>query len=585
MLSYPHPLGSQGNYAYTSDLMRLDSRRHTAQGSPDQRIAGVHTPLKVDVWEKKLRYHPDRDYVRYILTGIKQGFCIGVEEGVPLKSAGRNMLSAKKNPQIIEEYIQKEAAQGNIMGPFPVQTAPRVHINRFGVIPKKHQPGKWRLITDLSFPEGSSINDTIDPKICSLSYITVDQVANKAIALGKGSLLAKIDIKSAYRLVPVWPQDRKWLGMLWNNALYVDGMLPFGLRSAPKIFNAIADALEWCIANESVELIFHYLDDFAIIGPPESEVCLRHLMILKRVCSELGVPLAPDKQDGPTTVIQFLGIIIDTERQELRLPEDKLKRLLESLDEWGHRKSCTRKELESLIGVMQHACKVVRPGRSFLRQAISLLSMAKQQHHHIRLNVGFRSDIMWWKTFAKCWNGASLVIHPGCQEFTVTSDASGSWGCGAWFGNKWFQAAWDDQSHDLNIAVKEMIPIIIASIVWGHNWKGGRVVAYCDNAAVVSVLNSRGSKEKSLMQMLRCLFFIEAHLQFSISSAHIPGVRNERADDLSRNRLASFHSRMVSADPNPSPIPPSLLQWLLNPKVDWTSHDWIRQFTTFAQRE
>lgn len=67
-----------------------------------------------------------------------------------------------------------------------------MHINRFGVIPKKHQPGKWRLITDLSFPEGAN---AISPEISSLSYTTVGQVAAAAMALGKGSLIAKIDIK------------------------------------------------------------------------------------------------------------------------------------------------------------------------------------------------------------------------------------------------------------------------------------------------------------------------------------------------------------------------------------------------------
>ena len=74
------------------------------------------------------------------------------------------------------------------------------------------------------------------------------------MSLGKGSLLAKIDIKSAYHLIPISPRDRLCLGMQWNNAVYVDGMLPFGLRSAPKIFNALADGLEWC--KEGVQHIF-----------------------------------------------------------------------------------------------------------------------------------------------------------------------------------------------------------------------------------------------------------------------------------------------------------------------------------------
>ena len=117
--------------------------------------------------------------------------------------------------------------------------------------------------------------------------------------------------------------------MKWNGLVYIDGMLPFGLRSAPKIFNALADALEWCVSQEGVKYIYHYLDDFAVIGPPDSGICQNSLDILSRVCAEVGVPLAPEKQDGPSTLIVFLGILIDTIKQELRLPEDKLKRLLE----------------------------------------------------------------------------------------------------------------------------------------------------------------------------------------------------------------------------------------------------------------
>ena len=318
---------------------------------------------------------------------------------------------------------------------FSKPLAPVVHINRIGVIPKKYQPGRWRMITDLSFPEKSSVNDAINSQLCSLSYITVEEVATRAILMGRGSLLAKIDIKSAYRLVPVSPMDRKWLGICWQDQVYIDAMLPFGLRSAPKVFNAVADALEWCIAKAGVEILYHYLDDFVIVGPPESEQCGEHLLLLQQVCGQLGVPLAPEKQEGPSTCITFLGMIIDTVQQELRLPQVKLDRLLGMIGEWGKRKSCTRTELESLIGALQHACTVIRPGRSFMRNAIPLIKGAKQPHHHIRLSVEIRSDLALWKLFAASWNGKALIISPDSAQHHFTSDASGSWGCEAWFKN------------------------------------------------------------------------------------------------------------------------------------------------------
>ena len=564
--------------------MRLGRQVDTSR-SVDVRLTSLSTPLKLAAWEQHLCNHPDQDFVAYILKGIQQGFRIGVDSTHNFISATKNMRSATLNPQVIEEYIKQELELGNIVGPFSKTLAPAVHINRFGVIPKKHQPDKWRLITDLSFPEGASVNDSIESELCSLSYVTVEEVARQAIKMGRNSLLAKIDIKAAYRLVPVCPTDRTWLGMCWNEQVYVDAMLPFGLRSAPKIFNAVADALEWCIAKAGVGVLYHYLDDFVVLGAPGSEECAEHLQILQRVCYNLGVPLVPEKQEGPSTCITFLGIIIDTHRQELRLPKEKLERILVTLAEWERRKSCTRRELESLIGTLQHACTIIRSGRTFLRNAIPLLKMAKQQHHHIRWSVEIRSDLAWWKLFATSWNGTGLVIPPNPTTHIVTSDASGSWGCGAWFQDNWFSISWEQSHSTLHITVKEMVPILLAAITWGHNWKGGQVVVRCDNMAVVTALNNRTCREKFVMQMLRTLFFIEAHHQFKLTSEHVSGSNNTLADYLSRNQIELFQASHKTAKSLPAHINPSLLQWLLHLQLDWTSPAWTHQFSSFVQRQ
>lgn len=109
----------------------------------------------------------------------------------------------------------------------------KLHISRFGVIPKSNQPGKWILILDLSSPEGFSVNDSIDPHVCSMSYATVDQAVSKVMELGRNALMAKVDIEHAYRNVPVHVEDRSLLGMSWQGKVFVDTVLPFGLGSAP----------------------------------------------------------------------------------------------------------------------------------------------------------------------------------------------------------------------------------------------------------------------------------------------------------------------------------------------------------------
>ena len=150
--------------------------------------------------------------------------------------------------------------------------------------------------------------------------------------------------------------------------------------------------------------------------------------------------------------------------------------------------------------------KVLFASLRFLRRAIALLSIAKPQHHHIRLNANFRSDMTWWKIFAAHWNGRALIIPQGPPDLTITSDASGSWGCGAWCTNSWFQLQWSQETLNKHISVKERISIVIAAIVWGHTLNRQRVLCNCDNSAVVVVINTRYSKDKDLMQLLRCLF-------------------------------------------------------------------------------
>ena len=132
-----------------------------------------------------------------------------------------------------------------MFGPFaPDEIQYPVHISRFEVIEKKNQPGKFRLIVDLSYPSGMSVNDGISPELSSMSYKKVDDVVQGIWQSVVGSMLAKIDIKNAYRVVPIHPVDRHLLAAAWRGKLFVDGALPFGLRSAPKIFTALADALE-----------------------------------------------------------------------------------------------------------------------------------------------------------------------------------------------------------------------------------------------------------------------------------------------------------------------------------------------------
>ena len=234
--------------------------------------------------------------------------------------------------------------------------------------------------------------------------------------------------------------------------------------------------------------------------------CSHNLEGMQRECDDLGVELAIEKTDDPASAITFLGIEVDTKAGILHLPPTKLLHLRGLLDEWEGKKSCTKRDLQSILGSLNHACKVIQPGRSLLRNMLELLHVAHAHHHHIRLNQQFQADICWWQVFAAEWNGVAIIPPPTPQpQVQCTSDASSSWGCGAWHNSHWFQLKWPQHTATWSIAAKELLPILLAAGTWGKNWKGALVLFQRDNQAVVAVLRSRYSHDSTLMHLLRCL--------------------------------------------------------------------------------
>ena len=175
--------------------------------------SSVFTPLCLPAWCIILKNYPDKPLLQFVPEGISKGLCIGfVDPQSSLNSARSNSLSACKHPDVVTEYLCSEVSLGRFVGSFPPHAVPHVHVNHLGVISKR-QPGKWTLIVDLSRPKEHSINDGIPANICSLQYVTIDEAIKGIIQSGQRTRLAKIDVKSAFRLLPLHPADRHLLGI------------------------------------------------------------------------------------------------------------------------------------------------------------------------------------------------------------------------------------------------------------------------------------------------------------------------------------------------------------------------------------
>ena len=254
-------------YIYTNHLLAFDSCHplHTTPSSISEHHK-VYTPLILERWSDELLLHPDQCFVQYILNGITNGFRIGFDHHCPLQQPDYTMLT--QNPSIIAKYLQREVALGR-MKCFPTTGGhSSVHLSPIGAIPKKHRPGKWRLIVDLSSPSNASVNDGISSEWSSLRYPTIDHLSSLILQEGMGAFLVKADLKEAYRMIPVHPHGQLLLGVEWDGAIFTDMALPFGLRLAP---TAVADALQWILVHKGIKTILHYLDDFILVASSLAE--------------------------------------------------------------------------------------------------------------------------------------------------------------------------------------------------------------------------------------------------------------------------------------------------------------------------
>ena len=180
------------------------------------------------------------------------------------------------------------------------------------------------------------------------------------------------------------------------------------------------------------------------------------------VASQVGIPLATNKLEGPTTGLVFLGILIDTNSMETSLPDDKLHELISELQSWSTRNKCFKRELLSLIGKLNFACQIVPAGRIFLRRLIDLSTSARLPHHHVTMNLEARRDIAWWLRFLPSWNGRAIIPDPHwtkSPDLELFTDASGNLGYGIFYMGHLLANPWPPELRDRSIQWQELYPM------------------------------------------------------------------------------------------------------------------------------
>ncbi|RXN04501.1 poly [Labeo rohita] len=464
-------------------------------------------------------------------------------------------------PDVVNDLIQKEVNSGFMIGPFDNPPFEVFRISPVGVATRKFS-GKKRLIIDLSSPHNSpvpSINSLIPLDEFSLRYHDIDQAVELIKTAGRGAWLAKVDITSAFKVMPIHPDSWHLFGIRWLEKFYFAVRLTFGCKSSPKIFDMLSEAICWILLNNyAIPHLIHLLDDFLVISPPDA-IPAAHILTIQKVFSKLGIPIAEEKTMGPATSIEFLGINLDSVKFQVSLPKEKIDRIILVSSTLLTSPSCSKRELLSLLGHLNFAMRIIPQGRPFISHLLSLASLVHALEDLISLSHACRNELRLWIMFLKQWNGLSLFYNNLVSspiDIQLFTDAAPSTGFGGFYQGRWFASPWPPQlqGSPQSSAFFELYPLVVAAYLWGNEWTSKSILVHCDNEAAVQCINKGRSHSPALTPLIRRLIWISACDQFILVAKHVPGSENQIADSLSRFLFQKFRTLAPEADKSPTPV-------------------------------
>jgi hypothetical protein len=285
--------------------------------------------------------------------------------------------------------------------------------------------------------------------------------------------------------------------------------------------------------------------------------------------NSLHIPMAAHKTVGPLHILEYLGILLNSIRMIASLPSAKVERIVAFLQTFLSKKTCTKHELQSLLGHLNFACRVVVPGRSFISYLIELLKSVKEARH-ISISPECRSDLQLWYRFLRDWNGVSVFLDTTVTndyDLGIYTDAASTVGFAGYLNGRWFADTWPDslvidKNEGQSLALLELYPIVVACILWGREWAQKKILFHCDNEATVAILKKGRSKSPHIMRLVRRLTWCSATGNFLVLAKHLPGRINCISDALSRLQMERFRQLAPEADLLPHQCPPvSQVMW------------------------
>ena len=299
----------------------------------------------------------------------------------------------------------------------------------------------------------------------------------------------------------------------------------------------------------------NYIDDFLFLAVT-ARLCNQLTWTFLRICEEIGVPISDDKTEWATTTIIFLGLLLNGKLFIISIPEEKRIKALNLINHIMQKKKVTVQELQNLAGLLNFLNRAIFPGRAFTRRMYAKFSGTALSHlksyHHVRIDEEFKQDCQVWKRFldekrftAVCRPFVDLSNSISATTLNFYSDASLSLelGFGATYNDQWTFGQWPKgfiNDFKPNIEYAELYAFLVVVYIWSSQLSNKRVVIFCDNQAVVAMVNQTTSGCKHCMTLIRRLVLRSLEFNFRVFATYVRLEDNEIADSLSRLDFTRF---------------------------------------------
>ena len=390
-----------------------------ASGLPNYRGAQipVHHNLNMEVWKSYAHLLDDTS----LIPMLEFGFPAGYVAPYPRTTSLVNHSSALGHAQHVVKYIETELSHNALIGPFPVSPfCGWTRENPLMTRPKRDSQD-MRVILDLSFPEGSSVNsaiprDQLDGAQFKLRLPTPDMLARRMLQLGRGCLLYKIDLSRAYRQIRSDPLDWPLLGIQWQGQTYLDTAIPFGLRHGASACQRTSEAIA---AYECDAWGLPYIDDTA--GAALPDMADDHYQGTLNVMDSVGLQVAPHKCQAQATFLEWIGVLFNSLDMSMSIAQERINKAVQLCLGFLVRESVTKKFMQRFLGKILHATKCTEAALRFTARLLDLLR-ATSLTHSVPIHPGVYLDATWLFCFLSHFNGRTL-IRPSMADMVVYVDA------------------------------------------------------------------------------------------------------------------------------------------------------------------